>query len=190
MNDLGIALQAKQWLRAADANEVVETWRYVLALKRDPAALVLSCQALPTLDRSVMAPASFVERGAYVLNDVENGQPDILLLATGSEVYFALAARQELVAQGIGARVVSMPGWELFERQPREYRDAVLLPRVAGRVAVEQASSFGWDRYVGNRSAVVGMHTFGRRRRSRSFQRNSASLLTASFTWRGTLSLR
>jgi transketolase len=147
--------------RPADANEVVETWRIVLALKREPAVLVLSRQALPTLDRSILAPASLVERGAYVLSDVENGQPDILLLATGSEVHLALAARDELAAEGIGARVVSMPCWELFERQPREYRDTVLPPRVAARVAVEQASSFGWDRYVGDRGAVVGMHTFG-----------------------------
>ncbi|MDH2903062.1 MAG: transketolase [Actinomycetota bacterium] len=147
--------------RPADANEVVETWRIVLALKREPAVIVLSRQALPTLDRSIMASASLVARGAYVLSDVENGQPDLLLLATGSEVHLALAARDELAAEGIGARVVSMPCWELFERQPREYRDEVLPPWIAARVAVEQASSFGWDRYVGSRGAVVGMHTFG-----------------------------
>ena len=147
--------------RPCDANEVVETWRIVLALKREPAVLVLSRQALPTLDRSIMAPASLVERGAYVLSDVENGQPDVLLLATGSEVHLALAARDELASEGIGARVVSMPCWELFERQPREYRDTVLPPSVGARVAVEQASSFGWDRYVGDRGTVVGMHTFG-----------------------------
>jgi transketolase len=147
--------------RPADANEVVETWRIVMALKREPAVIVLSRQTLPTLDRSIMAPASLVERGAYVLSDVENGRPDVLLLATGSEVHLALAARDELAAEGIGARVVSMPCWELFERQPREYRDAVLPPSVVARVGVEQASSFGWDRYVGDRGAVVGMHTFG-----------------------------
>ncbi|MGC8499485.1 MAG: transketolase [Acidimicrobiales bacterium] len=147
--------------RPADANEVVEAWRIILALKREPAVLVLSRQALPTLDRSIMAPASLVARGAYVLSDVENGQPDVLLLATGSEVHLALAARDELASEGIGARVVSMPCWELFERQSREYRDAVLPPSVGARVAVEQASSFGWDRYVGGRGAVVGMHTFG-----------------------------
>ena len=147
--------------RPADANEVVETWRIVLALKREPAMLVLTRQALPTLDRTSMAPASMVERGAYVLSDVENGRPDLLLLATGSEVHLALAARDELAAKGVGARVVSMPCWELFERQPRAYRDAVLPPNVVARVAVEQASSFGWDRYVGERGAVVGMHTFG-----------------------------
>jgi transketolase len=147
--------------RPADANEVVETWRIVLALKREPAVLVLSRQALPTLDRSIMAPASLVGRGAYVLSDVDDAQPDVLLLATGSEVHLALAARDELAAEGIGARVVSMPCWELFDRQSREYRDTVLPPRVTARVAVEQASTFGWDRYVGERGAVVGMHTFG-----------------------------
>jgi transketolase len=147
--------------RPADANEVVETWRIVLALKREPAVLVLSRQALPKLDRSIMAPASLVGRGAYVLSDVDDAQPDVLLLATGSEVHLALAARDELAAEGIGARVVSMPCWELFDRQSREYRDTVLPPRVTARVAVEQASTFGWDRYVGERGAVVGMHTFG-----------------------------
>jgi transketolase len=108
-----------------------------------------------------MAPASLVERGAYVLVDAQNAQPDVVLLATGSEVHLALAARDELVAQGIGVRVVSMPCWELFDRQPREYRDAVLPPSVVARVAVEQASTFGWDRYVGEHGSVVGMHTFG-----------------------------
>jgi transketolase len=96
-----------------------------------------------------------------VLSDVDDAQPDVLLLATGSEVHLALAARDELAAEGIGARVVSMPCWELFDRQSREYRDTVLPPRVTARVAVEQASTFGWDRYVGERGAVVGMHTFG-----------------------------
>ncbi|NNN02132.1 MAG: transketolase [Acidimicrobiaceae bacterium] len=147
--------------RPADANEVVHTWRIVLGLKREPAVLVLSRQVLPTLERSTMASASLVERGAYVLSDVANGQPDVLLLATGSEVHLALSARDELAAEGIGARVVSMPCWELFERQSREYRDEVLPPKVVARVAVEQAATFGWDRYVGDRGAVVGMHTFG-----------------------------
>jgi transketolase len=147
--------------RPADANEVAATWRTVLALKREPAILVLSRQVLPTLDRSSVAPASLLERGAYVLVDAERGQPDVLLLATGSEVHLALDARAELEGQGIGVRVVSMPCWELFDRQPREYRETVLPARVLARVAVEQASTFGWDRYVGERGAVVGMHTFG-----------------------------
>jgi transketolase len=148
-------------LRPADANEVVETWRLVAALKREPAIIVLSRQALPTLDRSIMAPASGVARGAYVLVDAEDAKPDVLLLATGSEVHLALAARDELVGEGLKVRVVSMPCWELFDRQPREYQDSVLPPSVRARVGVEQASTFGWHRYVGDCGRVVGMHTFG-----------------------------
>ncbi|MFG3352615.1 transketolase [Streptomyces sp. NPDC048001] len=147
--------------RPADAGEVVETWRAVAALRHEPAALVLSRQALPTLDRSVLASASGTARGAYVLADAPDGAPQVLLLATGSEVSLALSAREELAAEGIAARVVSMPCWELFDRQPREYREAVLPPGVTARVGVEQASTFGWDRYVGDRGAVVGMHTYG-----------------------------
>jgi transketolase len=147
--------------RPCDANEVVETWRHVATLKREPAVIVLSRQALPTLDRTKVAPASGLARGAYVLVDAENGSPDVLLLATGSEVHLALNARDELAKDGVGARVVSMPCWELFDRQDQQYRDEVLPPRVLARVGVEQASTFGWDRYVGSRGAVVGMHTFG-----------------------------
>src|SRR5208282_2128616 len=147
--------------RPADANEVVETWRVVTALRREPAALVLSRQALPTFDRSVLGAASGVARGAYVLAEAGGGQPDVILMGTGSEVQVALAARDELEAEGIGARVVSMPCWELFDRQPPEYREQVLPRAVTARVAVEQASTLGWDRYVGDGGAVVGMHTFG-----------------------------
>ncbi|GAA4572484.1 transketolase [Planotetraspora kaengkrachanensis] len=147
--------------RPADANEVVETWRVVAGLRHEPAALVLSRQALPTLDRSRYAAASGVARGAYVLADAPSGDPDVILLATGSEVSIALAARDDLAGEGIDARVVSMPCWELFDRQPREYRDLVLPPSVKARVAIEQASTLGWDRYVGDGGAVVGMHTFG-----------------------------
>ncbi|MEU2622034.1 transketolase [Streptomyces sp. NPDC007157] len=147
--------------RPADANEVVETWRIVAALRHEPAVLVLSRQALPTLDRSAMGAASGVARGAYVLVDAADGKPDVILLATGSEVQLALAARAELAAEGLAARVVSMPCWELFDRQPREYRDSVIPPGVRARVAVEQAATLGWDRYVGDGGAVVGMHTFG-----------------------------
>jgi len=146
--------------RPADANEVVETWRVVAGLHREPAVLVLSRQALPTVDRTVLAPADGVARGAYVLADTE-GPADVLLLATGSEVQLALAARDELAAEGLAARVVSMPCWELFDRQPEAYRRQVLPPEVRARVAVEQASTLGWDRYVGDGGAVVGMHTFG-----------------------------
>ncbi len=148
--------------RPADANEVVETWRVVMALQHEPAALILSRQALPTFDRGVVAPADGVAKGAYVLADVDGGsEPDVILLATGSEVQLAMAARDELAADGIGARVVSMPCWELFDRQPRSYRDQVLPPSVRARVGIEQASSLGWDRYVGDGGAVVAMHTFG-----------------------------
>jgi transketolase len=147
--------------RPADANEVVEMWRTIASLTHEPALLVLSRQALPTLDRSVLASASGVVQGAYVLADADGGRPDVILLATGSEVALALEARDELAAEGIGARVVSMPCWELFDRQPLDYRDQVLPPSVRARVAIEQASTLGWDRYVGDAGAVVGMHTFG-----------------------------
>jgi transketolase len=151
--------------RPADANEVVETWRIVAGLRHEPAAIVLSRQALPTLDRSVVAPASGVAKGAYILVEAEvdgsRADPDVILLATGSEVALALEARSELQAEGIATRVVSMPCWELFDRQPQPYRDEVLPPAVRARIGIEQASTLGWDRYVGDRGAIVGMHTFG-----------------------------
>jgi transketolase len=149
--------------RPADANEVTETWRIVATLRREPAALVLTRQAVPTFDRSAgLGAASGVARGAYVLAEAGGGRtPDVILLATGSEVQLALAARDELEAEGIGARVVSMPCWELFDRQPLDYREHVIPPAVRARVAIEQASTLGWDRYVGDGGAVVGMHTFG-----------------------------
>jgi transketolase len=123
--------------------------------------LILSRQALPTIDRSATASASGVARGAYVLVDAETGPPDVILIATGSEVALALTAGEELAAEGITARVVSMPCSELFDRQPQAYRDEVLPPGVTARVAVEQASTLGWHRYVGDGGAIVGMHTFG-----------------------------
>ena len=145
--------------RPADANEVAETWRYVMELRHEPAVLVLSRQALPTVDRAVLA-APGVAKGAYVLADADT-EPDVVLIATGSEVSLALVARAELAEEGIGARVVSMPCSELFDRQPQEYRDAVLPPSVTARVAIEQASALGWARYVGDRGAIVAMNTFG-----------------------------
>jgi transketolase len=147
--------------RPADANEVTEAWRIAAALRHEPAVLILSRQALPTLDRTVYRPAAGVARGGYVLAEADGGRPDVILLATGSEVHLALAAREELQAGGIAARVVSLTCWELFDRQPQEFRDQVLPPAVKARVAVEQASTLGWDRYVGDGGAVIGMHTFG-----------------------------
>jgi transketolase len=147
--------------RPADANEAAETWRAVAALRHEPAALVLSRQALPTLDRSVLGPASGLARGAYILAEASGARPQVILLATGSEVQLALEARDELEADGVGTRVVSMPCWELFDRQPLDYREQVLPGDVRARVAIEQASTLGWDRYVGDGGAVVGMHTFG-----------------------------
>jgi transketolase len=151
-------------LRPADANEVVEAYRTILKLRHKPAVLALSRQPLPTLDRTKYAPASGVARGAYVLADAPDGNPEVILIATGSEVALAVAAHEKLIAEGIRSRVVSMPSWDLFESQPREYRDSVLPPRVTARVAIEQASTFGWERYVGPTGAggrIIGMHTFG-----------------------------
>jgi transketolase len=148
-------------LRPGDANEVVEAYRYTLQLRHKPAVIVLSRQPLPTLDRSKYASASGVSQGAYVLADAPNGNPEIILIATGSEVCLAADAHEQLVAEGIRSRVVSMPAWDIFEHQTQEYRDSVLPPDVTARVAVEQASAFGWERYVGTTGRVIGMHTFG-----------------------------
>jgi transketolase len=148
-------------LRPADANEVVEAWRVIMRLRHEPVALVLSRQPLPTFDRTQVAPASGVARGAYVLSDSPDGSPQVLLLATGSEVSLCLVAQSQLAKDGIRARVVSMPSWELFEQQPQAYRDQVLPPDVAARVSVEQAATLGWSRYVGPRGVCLGMKTFG-----------------------------
>jgi transketolase len=148
-------------MRPADANEVAEAWRVILALRHEPVALILSRQNCPTLDRTRFAPASGVRQGAYVLADTKNGKPDVILMATGSEVGLAVAAWEKLGAEGVNARVVSMPCWELFERQPQAVKDAVLPPSVTARVSVEQASVFGWERYVGLTGASIGMRNFG-----------------------------
>jgi transketolase len=148
-------------LRPADANEVVEAYRYILQLRHEPAVLALSRQPLPTLDRSKYAPASGVSRGAYVLADAPGGNPELILIASGSEVILAVNAHETLLAQGIRSRVVSIPSWDIFEHQTREYRDNVLPPAVKARVAVEEASTFGWERYVGDSGVVIGMKTFG-----------------------------
>jgi transketolase len=147
--------------RPADANEVLEAWRYTMTLRHEPVAMILSRQALPTIDRARHADARGTAKGAYVLAEAEGGKPDVILLATGSEVSLCLAAREKLATQGITARVVSMPSWELFDQQPDDYRDAVLPPAVTARVAVEQASTLGWARWVGWAGEVIGMHTFG-----------------------------
>ncbi len=148
-------------LRPADANEVAEAWRLTMQQHHEPVALILTRQALPTLDRSTYASATGLHRGAYVLADAEGGDPEVLLLATGSEVALCVSAADTLRAEGIRVRVVSMPSWELFERQPRSYRDRVLPPAVKARVAVEQASTLGWARYVGLDGCVIAMETFG-----------------------------
>jgi transketolase len=148
-------------LRPCDANEVVEAYRYVMRLRRQPAALALSRQPLPTLDRGKYAPASGLARGAYTLADAPGGAPEVIIIATGSEVILAVEAHEKLVAEGIRSRVVSMPSWEIFDHQPEEYRNSVLPPGVTARVAVEQASTLGWERYVGSSGHVIGMHTFG-----------------------------
>jgi len=148
-------------LRPGDANEVVEAYRYVLQLPHQPAVLALSRQPLPTLDRSKYAPASGVAQGAYVLADAPGGNPEVIIIASGSEVSLAVQAHENLLTEGIRSRVVSMPSWEIFEHQPEAYRDSVLPPNVKARVAVEQASTFGWERYVGNSGHVIGMNTFG-----------------------------
>ena len=155
------AMPGMVMLRPADANEVVEAWRVVMQLKDRPASLVLSRQALPTLDRSRYASAGGVARGAYVLADAAGGAPDVLLLASGSEVALCIAAHEQLKGEGIGVRVVSMPSWDLFERQDEAYRESVLPDAVAARVSVEAASALGWERYVGRHGAIIAMRSFG-----------------------------
>jgi transketolase len=140
---------------------VVEAWKIIMSLKKEPAALVLTRQALPTFDRTKYAPASGLARGAYVLADAEGGKPQVILMATGSEVYLCIEAYEKLKADGIRARVVSMPSWEIFEHQDEGYRHQVLPPEITARVAVEQASVLGWARYTGLKGRIIGMHTFG-----------------------------
>jgi transketolase len=148
-------------LRPADANEVVEAWRVIVGLKDRPACLVLSRQPLPTLDRARYGPAQGLARGGYVLADAESASPALILLGTGSEIGLCVAAYEVLKAEGVAARVVSLPSWELFEAQDPAYRNSVLPPAVTARVSVEAASVIGWDRYVGATGARIGMTTFG-----------------------------
>ena len=148
-------------LRPADANEVVESWKVIMKLKKEPVALILTRQALPTFDRTKYASAEGVARGGYILADSEGGKPQVILMATGSEVYLCVDAYEKLKAEGIRARVVSIPSWDLFDHQDQSYRDKVLPPDVTARVAVEQASTLGWSQYVGSKGTVIGMHRFG-----------------------------
>ena len=156
-------------LRPADANEVVEAWRLVMTQRGSAASLVLTRQALPTLDRSRYASAAGVARGAYVLADVApdvladpaDGRPDVILLASGSEVALCIAAHEQLLREGVASRVVSMPSWDLFECQDEAYRESVLPATVLARVSVEAAAALGWDRYVGRQGTIIAMRTFG-----------------------------
>ncbi len=148
-------------LRPGDANEVVEAYRYVLQLRHQPAVIALSRQPLPTFDRDRYASAAGLARGAYVMADAPGGPPEIILIASGSEVSLIVDAHEDLMSQGIRSRVVSMPSWDIFEHQPESYRESVLPPEVTARIAVEQGSRLGWERYVGAAGLIIGMKTFG-----------------------------
>jgi transketolase len=148
-------------LRPGDANEVVEAYKVILQHTHGPCTLVLTRQAMPTFDRTKFAPASGVAKGAYILADAPGGKPDVVLMASGSEVSLCVEAYEKLQAAGIKARVVSMPCWELFEKQDASYKDSVLPPGVTARVSVEMASTFGWERYTGAKGKIIGMRSFG-----------------------------
>jgi transketolase len=148
-------------IRPADANETTEAYRVVMQLRHRPAAIVCSRQPLPTLDRNRFAPAAMLAKGAYILADAADGKPSVILVGTGSEVSLCIAAREQLAAEGVAARVVSMPSWELFDAQDQSYRDSVLPPSITARVTVEEASPLGWDRYAGRSGIVLGMRSFG-----------------------------
>jgi transketolase len=148
-------------LRPGDANEVTEAYKVIMQHTHGPATLVLSRQAVPTLDRTKYAPASGVAKGAYVLADAEGGKPDVILLATGTELQHIVAAHEQLKSQGIKSRVVSMPSWDLFEQQDAVYKESVLPAAVTARVSIEMAATLGWDRYIGPKGKAIGMHSFG-----------------------------
>jgi transketolase len=149
-------------IRPADANEVAEAYRVAMHAKHTPTVLALTRQAVPTFDRSKYAKADGLQKGGYVLADAAGGKPDVLLIGTGSEVQLCVEAYEKLTAEGVKARVVSLPSWNLFESQPKDYRDAVIPPNVTARVCVEMASVFGWERYAGPTGTVIGMTTFGK----------------------------
>jgi transketolase len=148
-------------LRPADANEVTEAYKVIFGLKTEPACLALSRQKLPIFDRNRYAAAEGVKRGAYVMADAENGEPEVILIASGSEVRLCVDAYEALKREGVKARVVSMPSWELFERQDESYRHQVLPPHIQARVTVEMGATIGWDRYAGPTGTIIGMHSFG-----------------------------
>jgi len=148
-------------LRPADANEVVEAWKIIMRLPQEPVALILTRQALPTFDRTKYRPAAGVARGAYIMADADGGKPQVILMATGSEVCLCIDAYEKPKTEGIRARVVSMPSWDLFDHQDQSYRDEVLPPDITARVAVEMASTFGWAQYAGGKGRIIGMRTFG-----------------------------
>jgi transketolase len=149
-------------IRPADANEVAEAWRALLPMKHQPVCLILSRQPLPTIDRTRHGAASGLAKGAYVLADPPDGAgPDVILIGTGSEVQLCLSAYQNMTRDGLKVRVVSMPSWELFDRQDDHYRDSVLPPHITARVSVEQGTMLGWERWVGLTGAKIGMNTFG-----------------------------
>jgi transketolase len=148
-------------LRPGDANEVVEAWKVIAELRHSPATLVLTRQAIPTLDRTKYAAASGVAKGAYVLADAPDGTPELILMGTGSELSLCVDAYEKLKTEGIKARVVSMPCWEIFERQDAAYKQSVLPSEVTARLSVEMAATFGWERYVGVKGRSIGMHRFG-----------------------------
>jgi transketolase len=155
------AMPGLMLIRPADANEVVEAWKVIMQLEHEPAALVLSRQAVPTFDRTKYGAASGVAKGGYILADAADGKPEVILMGTGSEVSLCVSAYEQLKADGIKARVVSLPCWGLFDSQSDEYKAKVLPPEVKARVAVEQAATFGWSQYVGPAGIVIGMHRFG-----------------------------
>jgi transketolase len=148
-------------VRPADATETTEAWKAALRKADGPTALIFTRQKLPVLDRTVYPPADSLQRGGYVLWQSDEGTPELILIATGSEVHIALQAAKMLAEEGIRVRVVSLPSWKLFDQQPAEYRESVLPPEVRARVAVEAGMTLGWEHYVGLDGAVVGMRSFG-----------------------------
>jgi transketolase len=148
-------------IRPADANEVTEAWKIALNRTHCPVAMVMTRQTVPVFDRSKYASAEGAQRGGYVLADPEDGDPELILIATGSEVQLALGAHEQLKEEGLRSRVVSLPCWEIFEKQDQSYRDEVLPPGITARLSIEEGSTLGWERYVGTEGAIMGMSTFG-----------------------------